>query len=58
MAQDPTDEWYTFTVHDKGGYFQTVRRSRVVGEAPFLFCDHKHPTYAEAEACRDFVGER
>lgn len=58
MVQNPPDEWFIFSVHDKGGYFQATRQSRVVGEAPFLFCDHQHPTYEEAAKCRDFAPER
>lgn len=34
------------------GAWQMTRTSNNPGEPPFLFCDHAHPTLAEAEACR------
>jgi hypothetical protein len=37
--------------------WQNTRTPRVLGEPPFFFCDHRHRTFAEAAACRDFGRE-
>jgi hypothetical protein len=34
--------------------WQSVRYSDEPGDAPFLFCEHAHKTYAEAAACREY----
>lgn len=36
------------------GRYKNTRSVNAPRCAPFLFCDHKHSTIAEAEACRDF----